>query len=255
MARKPGVVLTDFTSYADSVPAALDACGAAGLLRKQKRVLIKPNLVNASPPPVTTPVECCAAIVRYVRAHAPQAEVVVAEGCGDVLRETPELFAIHGYDLLSGREGVGLLDLNQAECVRVDNPEGEVFTELWLPEAAMASFLISVPVLKAHSLADMTGSLKNLMGLLPPARYGKGGAWKKSSFHARMQASLRDLARCRTPDLTLMDASVGLKDHHLGGSRCDPPLATLIAGTDALACDRAGAELLGLDWRDIGHLR
>lgn len=249
------VAALDFVSFADTVPAALDACGAAALLRKQRRVLIKPNLVNASPPPVTTPAECCEAVLLYVRKHAPKAEVIIAEGCGDVLRETPELFAIHGYDMLSGRHDVGLLDLNHAPCIRVEVPGGEAFPELWLPEVAFTHFLVSVPVLKAHSLADMTGALKNLMGLLPPERYGQGGAWKKSSFHGRMQESLRDLARCRTPDLCLVDASVGLAEHHLGGRRCDPPLCKLLAGRDALEVDRAGAKLLGLDWRDIGHLR
>ena len=51
-----------------------------------------------------------------------------------------------------------------------------------------------------------------------------------------------------------MDATVGLAEFHLGGAHCDPPLGRLIAGTDPLAIDRRGAELLGLDWRDIPHL-
>ena len=56
------------------------------------------------------------------------------------------------------------------------------------------------------------------------------------------------------PDFTLMDASVGMAEFHLGGAHCNPPIDKLLAGTDALAIDRRGAELLGFDWRDIPYL-
>ena len=57
------------------------------------------------------------------------------------------------------------------------------------------------------------------------------------------------------PDLSVLDASVGLKDHHLGGRTCDPPLGKVAAGSDPWEVDRYGAGLLGLAPDDIGHLR
>ena len=78
---------------------------------------------------------------------------------------------------------------------------------------------------------------------------------KKAMFHGRMHESIADLNRYRTPDFTLMDASIGMPDFHLGGSHCDPPIGKLIAGFDPLAIDRRCAELLGMRWQDIGHLR
>jgi len=60
------------------------------------------------------------------------------------------------------------VDLNRAELVRLENSDCPVFPEIFLPELAMSSFLVSVPVLKAHSLADITGTLKNMIGLAPP---------------------------------------------------------------------------------------
>ncbi len=233
----------------------MDAAGLATALAGQGRVMVKPNLVNATAPPVTTPLECVEAVVRYVRDHC-EAEVVIAEGSGDALRETPEIFRDLGYEDLAMRLGVALLDLNHAPLVRLERPDCHVFPVMHLPRAAMESFLISVPVLKRHSLAGMTGSLKNMMGLAPPSHYsGADGYWKKAVFHNRMQDSVADLARYRAPDFTLMDASVGLSEFHLGGAECDPPLNTILAGFDPFAVDRAGAELLGLDWRGVGHLR
>lgn len=248
------IFLLDFRSFAESVPAALDAVGAAPALAEQERILIKPNLVNASPPPVTTPVECVEAIASYVREHAPQTEIVVGEGCGEACLDTDEIFKRLGYVEMAKRTGVELLDLNYAPLVHLQRPDCPVFPEMYLPQIAMESFLISVPTLKAHSLATITGSLKNMMGLCPPKHYGHGGSYKKAAFHASMQQSVMDLNRYRLPDLTLMDASVGLAEYHLGGPECDPHVRKLIAGFDPYAVDRAAAELLGLDWRGIRHL-
>jgi uncharacterized protein (DUF362 family) len=69
-----------------------------------------------------------------------------------------------------------------------------------------------------------------------------------------MHQSIVDLNRYRAPDLSLMDATIGMPDFHLGGRHCDPPVGKLLAGFDPLTVDRRSAELLGLDWRKIAHL-
>ncbi len=253
-AKSPAVAVVDFTTYPDSVSRALDTVGAAEALAAQRAVMIKPNLINASPHPVTTPADCCEALIRYIRACS-DAEIVVAEGCGDPGMETDEVFERLGYRSLAERTGISLIDLNHAPLVRLADAECRVFPEIHLPEIAMNSFLISVPVLKAHSLAQLTGSLKNMIGLAPPEHYsGQGGTWKKAMFHREMQRSILELNRHRSPDLSLMDASVGLAEFHLGGPPCSPPVAKMIASFDPLSLDRVAAELLGLDWRSIPHL-
>ncbi len=246
-------VCIDFKDYTSSVPEAMETAGAHEVLAGQQRVLLKPNLVNASPFPVTTAPEFVGRVLEFVRSCT-DGEIVIAEGCGDACRETDEIFAALGYDALARETGVKLLDLNHAPLVRREIPGCAVFPEMHLPEAAFTHCIISLPVLKAHSLARMTGTLKNMMGFAPPSHYSGGGLWKKAAFHARMQASIKDLCSYVSPHLTVMDASVGLAEYHLGGATCDPPVNKLIAGTDSLACDRLAAGLLGLDWRDIGHL-
>ena len=116
-----------FTTYEASVGQALEAVGAAQVLRRQRAILIKPNLVTADGHPVTTHPDCCAAVIG--------------------------------------------------------------------------------------------------------------------------------LNRHRNPDLTLLDARIGLAEYHLGGPWCDPPVNRLVAGFDPVAVDRQAARLLGLDWRAIVHLQ
>ncbi len=249
-----GLATVDFRSYRESVPAALDAIGAKETLAEQTAILIKPNLVNASRHPVTTHVDCCEAVVEYARSCS-KADIVIGEGSGDPSLETDEIFGLLGYRDMAIRQAVRLIDLNTSVPKRLENSNCPVFPEIYLPEIAFTHFIISVPVLKAHSLSILTGTMKNMMGFAPPKYYsGRSGVWKKAAFHSSMQQALIDLNSYRSADLSLMDASVGLADYHLGGSRCTPPVGKIIAGYDPLEVDRKAATLLGLQWERIPHL-
>ncbi|MEW5736972.1 MAG: DUF362 domain-containing protein [Thermodesulfobacteriota bacterium] len=255
--RKEGSALKSvaFTSYAESVPAALSAVGAEKLFAQNRPILIKPNLVTDVPHPVTTHPDCCEAVVLFAR-MAGARDIIIAEGSGDPNQSTMEIFRKLGYFSLAERHNVRLVDLNEEPCETREIPSLRVFPTMHLPAVARERFIVSVPVLKAHSLACMTGTLKNMMGFAPPSHYaGRYGVWKKAAFHEDMHEAIRDLNRYVTPGLTLLDASVGLCTYHLGGPRCRPPVARILAGTDPLAVDREAARLLGLDWRSIDHLR
>ena len=253
--RQTDVVSEVFVSDEETIPLAMDRAGAAALLAEGRPVMLKPNLVNDSPFPVTTRPAFCEAVIHYVRRHT-DAPIVIAEGCGDSVLETTDVFAALGYHALARRLGVELLDLNTAPLVHLVHPDLPVFQEMWLPEAAFSHLLISLPVLKAHSYSRITGSMKNMMGLAPPEHYGgQYGSWKKAMFHDRMHESIMDLNRYRTPDFTVMDATTGLADFHLGGPQCHPPANRILASTDARALDREACGLLCLDWREVLHLR
>lgn len=248
------VCVTDCTEYASSVREIFEAAEGPSVLDGHEAILLKPNLVNDSPFPITTHPDFVAAVIGAVRQHT-DAPVVVAEGCGSATMETNEVFAALGYDAMARKHGVELMDLNHVPVVKKVNPACAVFPEMWLPEVAFTHCIVSLPVLKAHSLAGVTGTLKNMMGFAPPSHYQGGGPWKKSSFHTRMQGAVSDLNAYVTPHLTIMDATVGMAEYHLGGPTCDPPVGKLLAGTDGKALDRQAAELLHVDWNRIGHLR
>lgn len=248
------VHIEEYISYAESVPRALEAVGAAALLARESCVLIKPNLVNSSPPPVTFPAEAVEAIVRFVRSSS-GARIIIAEGSGDPGLSTSEAFTIHGYDRLAEEYGVELIDLNDVPLVRREKPRCRVFPHIFLPSLLWESFVISAAVLKAHSLAAATLTMKNMVGCAPPVHYQQGGYWRKGAFHAKMDEAVADLNRYRRPDLCLIDAAIGMTGNHLNGRLCNPPVGKIVSGTDPVAVDAAGAALLGIHWRDVGHLR
>ena len=242
--------------WAETVGALFGA--AAPEFRKfynGRPVLVKPNLVEALAPPITTPVGLVGAVIDCVREISPGSEIIIGEGTGASDYETPHAFDELGYTELARVKGVRLVDLNHEPTVELEDPELLRWPVMHLPRVIMESFIISVPVLKAHTLAGVTLTMKNMMGAPPPVHYQAGGHWKKSAFHTMMQESVLDLNCYRTPDMTVLDATVGMSEGHLGGPTCNPPPGVVVMGFDPVAIDAYGCGLLKRDWRDIGHIR
>lgn len=254
MNDKGVVFVCDFTDWQESVYRLLDKAGLLAAIGKKKQVLIKPNLVENLKPPITTPVGLIEAIVNYLQARDKDLKIIIGEGTGARAYDTWHPFRELGYVEMAERCGVQLIDLNEVPLRTMQLPQCQRWPEMHLPEIVFESFLLSVPVLKAHSLASVTLSMKNMMGCAPPAHYEKGGHWKKAAFHDNIQDAIFDLNRYRTPDFTVLDATVGMQEAHLWGPTCHPPHRKLAGAIDPVAIDVYGAGLLGRDWRQIGHL-
>jgi len=107
---------------------------------------------------------------------------------------------------------------------------------------------INIPKLKCHMQTQMTACLKNQHGLI----YDK----EKAHNHHMMHEKVVELYTRFKPDFNLVDA-VNVTNHANFAYRPDwiVPYDLLLAGTDAVAVDSVGARLIGLDGRDVGHLR
>jgi len=240
----------------DNYPVAqlLEAAQFTSVLDGYDTILIKPNLVETLQPPVTTPAALIRELVIYLKTIS-TAEIIIGEGTGATAYDTFHAFDVLEYTTMAQSLGIQLLDLNEEPLIALRDERCERWPEMFLPEIALNSFLLSVPVLKAHSLAGVTLTMKNMMGLAPPAHFQQGGGWKKSAFHLKIQDAVADLNRYRTPDFTLLDATIGMAQAHLWGPTCDPPPQLLIAGRDPVAVDAYGAQLLTRHWSDIGHIK
>lgn len=249
------VYTTKMVDWAESVTRLLDAAGLASKLEDEKFIILKPNLVEALKPPITTPVELVEALVDYLQQHVPHCRIVVGEGTGAINYDTFHCFATLGFSEMAERKNIDLTDLNFETCTKREMPECSRWPELYLPQILDTAFLLSVPVLKAHSLSDVTLTMKNMMGCAPPQHYRKGSSWGKSAFHDRIEEAIFDLNRYRTPDFTVLDATVGMAEAHLWGRHCEPPVGRLAAGWDPVAVDSYGTSLLSKRWEDVGHIR
>ena len=238
-----------FTDYPESVPRVLDLIGADLLLPSDRLIVIKPNLTNSSSPPVTTHVQMVEAVLQYCRDHRPAARVVVGEGSGGC--ETHKAYSSNGYDKLAERYGVELLDFNTDETVCVRRADALSRKKFYLPKVLTDAFVISVPVLKDHSMTTMTASLKNMFGIAPKAHYKL--AWNKAKLHwPSTHKSVVDVCLYKKPELSVIDASVVLTGQHLSGTPKN--VGCIPAGADPVATDAVAARLLGHEPSDIKYL-
>lgn len=243
-----------FNTWRESVAVLLEKSGLGEKAKRYETVVIKPNLVEILAPPITTPVELVEQIALYLLNYIDADQIVIGEGCGAPSYDTMHAFSELGYTAVAGKLNIKLVDLNTAELRHMENRDFTRWPKMYLPRLLDEALLISVPQLKAHSLSGVTLTMKNMLGCAPPVHFQGSGPWNKSSFHANIQEAIFDLNRYRTPDFTVLDASIGMAKAHLWGPQCSPPVGKLVAASDPVALDSYGCDLLGRSWRDIGHI-
>jgi len=212
-------------------------------------VIIKPNIVNPSPPPVTTDVRVVEGIVKALR-MAGIKDAVIAEGSGT--GDTMDNFRKLGYAELDTE----LVDLDALDTVELQVDNHKVWQRITVPGILIDTFVISVPVLKEHSMCGVTISLKNMIGILPARDYAGYWTYKKSQVHRYdTDGCIADINSVITPSWAIVDATTGMKGSHLSGTPVKPPI-NLVYGSDVpREADMFGCELLGRNWRDIRYLR
>jgi uncharacterized protein (DUF362 family) len=237
-----------FADYKSSIAKALDLIGAAAQLPQEGLIIIKPNLTNSSPPPVTTSVTAVEAVYNYCKLHT-KVQIIIGEGCGS--GTTPEVFAALGYCELAKSYGIKLIDFNQAETVLLENDNALQLKQFHMPRIVPEAFVISLPVLKDHSFTKTTIAMKNMFGIAPGRFYA--GSWNKSKLHTpSTDKSVVDVCLYKKPDLSIVDASVALKGTHLAGKQKN--LDLILAGFDPVAVDAIGSELLGHNPKRLEYL-
>ena len=243
------VARVTFTSYRESICKALDLIDAGERLPSDGIIIIKPNLTNSSPPPITTSIEAAQAVYRYCSAHT-NAEIMIGEGAGS--GKTTDVFNRLGYTELARSNDIGLIDFNSCKSVLIRRQDALNLREFHLPEILKEAFVISVPVLKDHCFTVTTIAMKNMFGIAPAPFYA--GSWNKSKLHSpSTHRSVVDVCLYKKPSLSVIDASTALSGGHLWGK--EKKLGFILASFDPVAADAAGSELLGHDPRKIEYLR
>jgi uncharacterized protein (DUF362 family) len=242
------VAKVKFTDYRISITRALDLLGAGAALPQKGLIIIKPNLTNSSPPPVTTSVEAADAVYQYCKSHT-DTEIAIGEGCGS--GRTPEVFSALGYTEMAGKYGLELIDFNESETIILQNDNALQLKLFHMPRAAQQAFIISLPVLKDHSFTKTTIAMKNMFGIAPGKFYA--GSWNKAKLHSpSTDKSVVDICSYKKPDLSVVDASVALKGMHLAGKHKN--IGMILAGFDPVAVDTVGSELLGHNPKKLPYL-
>jgi uncharacterized protein (DUF362 family) len=223
---------------------------ADGLQLKGKKVLLKPNFVEAHPErPINTHVAVIAnAAQACLRLGA--AEVIVGEASG---HRRDAWFSVLNPSLrgiLDKR--VRCVDLNHGDVISIANKGGRTGLPAFYVArpVAEANVLISMPKMKTHHWMCVTLSLKNLFGILPGVYYG----WPKNLLHFRgIDNSILDLAGTIKVHYNIIDGVTGMEgDGPIMGKA--KPVGVLVLSPFSLAADATTARLMGFDPQRIPYL-
>ncbi|MEM2928609.1 MAG: DUF362 domain-containing protein [Nitrososphaerota archaeon] len=212
----------------------------------ERKIIIKPNLITDNPPPTTTPYETVEALTKYYIEN--NYEVIIAEGSGWV--DTFQAYKKLGYFKISEKYGVKLIDLNNDHFEILENSNALFLKKFEFPLTLKNSFIISVPILKEHSITGVTLSLKNMLG----ATLGeKATIAKKGRFHRKLNESIIDINLYLKPKLAIIDGRIaGIK----GELEAVPKeINVMIFSNDLVAADAIGTIYLGKNPLDIKHLK
>ena len=127
-----------------------------------------------------------------------------------------------------------------------------------------ADKVISLPVVKTHRWTQITGALKNFVGITSTDHYGMGGPWRFELHNNGIEQSFIDIAAAIKPIFTLIDGSIcceGNGPHVLPGywgTTLDVSKRLgsyfMVASTDLVAADATAARIIGQIPEKIKHL-
>jgi len=161
-------------------------------------------------------------------------------------------------------------------CLETDSPNWvEVPSKTSLNRIAISSLManadkvISIPVAKTHSWAQLTLAAKNFIGVTPMSRYAQLIAntwWNRGTFdHSRPQAIAQvylDIIKAKKVDLSIIDFSIGMEgdgpSRGNGGKTIDMKKClgswAVIASRDIMAADATATRIMSHDVKKIKQL-
>lgn len=242
------LAVTDQTDYEQAIPDLLDHLQIHWEAWNNRKVAIKPNLVSYEPYPFTTDVNLVRVLLQELKKRCPKADAFVIEGAPF---GTTSMYARHGYNSLPCQ----LIDVDTCGVYYLSQICNETLPEVPLPLALKDAILISCAVLKEHQDCTVTGTVKNLVGMVPAADFSENGLWRDKLHQLGIDNVIKALNCHKKVDLAILDGRIGGRGDNMTGDLCNPPIGKILAGEDAYEVDCAGAALLGHDPSQVVHLR
>jgi uncharacterized protein (DUF362 family) len=215
--------------------------------------VIKVNFVSAFVPLCATHVQAARAVVEYFRDRG-EKDIAIAEGAA--WGTTPRGFREYGYLDLAKEYGLELIDLNDADSwkvVHIIHPDMKPHPVKLSPTMVNPeNYIISLTRLKTHVQVGVTLTAKNvIMGAI--LVMDKVRMHPSEAGNRVLDYNLFTVMRHLHIDLAVLDGFEGMDGKGpIHGDPVDHRVA--LAGTDFVAVDRVGTEVMGVDFDAIRYL-
>ncbi len=214
-----------------------------------RRVLIKPNILGPNPAEkgVTTHPTLIRSLLKSLRERGAICEVGDNPGLNGYAANEQCARIAGVYD------AAGDAFINFAkETVQVD-VKSLFFEKLVISKPILtADFVINLPKFKTHIQTKITGAVKNMFGILVGAE--KARVHLAAGRSENFAEALVDIYQIRPPDLTIMDAVVGMEGNGPSSGNLRS-IGKVLASRNGVCLDGLVAAMMGLDPRAVDLLR
>jgi uncharacterized protein (DUF362 family)/Pyruvate/2-oxoacid:ferredoxin oxidoreductase delta subunit len=239
--RKADYIYRDLKSVLYSMMDSL----AGGVIQREAKVVIKPNLLAPASPDkaITTHPLFIKAVAEYVLGKGARVQISDSPAIGSfekILRESGIRAALEGLP-------VECREFRDSTSIDVGVPFKKIEIAA---DAVTADVLINLPKLKTHSQMLVTLGVKNLFGCIV--------GMKKPEWHLRsgvdrdMFASLLvKIFQAVKPSVTLIDGILAMEGQGPGRGGTPREMGVVLGSTDAVSIDIAVCRMLGMDPDDL----
>jgi uncharacterized protein (DUF362 family) len=253
------VGLTKGEASYQTVSRALELVRSEIQVPTDRPVLIKPNMVVPTEPLAATPVEAVRATMDFLKSFGVE-RFIVAEGTATAQGDTMGAFERFGYFSLKEHHTVEFRNLHEDDHVSFEALDQDLKpVPIRLAKSLFNCYLVSVAPMKTHLQVIVTLTIKNIAigAIYNPDRHSL--AWHRrqpgvfSHDPQPLNLYIARLDQALTPSLAVIDGVIGMEGE---GPVKGTPIASQVAlaGTNALAVDIVGSEVMGFDYRTIGYL-
>jgi len=220
-------------------------------VRPRGHTLVKPNCVIAHPdffPHAFTRPEFLDGLLTALQSCGEaMTDLSVGERCGITI-PTRYTFASAGYPAVLRRHRVRAAYFDEGpQVMRTLSRPGSLRKYVYVPQpVAECEFLVNAPKFKAHPWTKITLALKNYIGI-------QDDAHRLIDHDHQLDIKIADLQEIISPGLIVVDGIIAGEQKMLTPTPF--PLGLILMGTNPVAVDSIGARIVGLDPRDVGHIR
>lgn len=236
----------DYSDTKRAIAEALELVGGLeDIIDPGDRVLLKPNILAASPPDAatTTHPSVVASMCEFVIQAG--GKPVVGDGAG-ISRPgaTAKALKISGIEEAARKTGAQVVNFETSGFTLVDVPDPLQFRKLYIANPVLeADIVISLPKLKTHELTYYTGAVKNFFGVLPLKCRKEIHLLGKRDLFGEAVADLYSVIR---PHFAVMDGIIGMEGN--GPSHGRPVNSgVILASRDCVSMDIVASEMIGFD--------
>lgn len=221
---------------------------------KGKQVIIKPNMVVVDVPLCATHPDALRGVLDFFKPLTKQ-QIIIAES---TLSKEGSFkgYENYGYLPLEREYKVKFIDLNKQSSTmcwilgKTHHPLGVRIIDAFLDPK---NYFVSVTRLKTHDTVVATLTGKNMFMAAPLNDYTTSDKALMHQGIKEINWNLFQVAEKVRPGLAVLDGVEGMQGNGpIRGAAMEHGVA--LAGTDFVAVDHIGAELMGVDFADIGYL-